>query len=67
MSRPEQIHIERHITIEEINKRIKYLEKDVKVLKRLYFIKYRHDRMSIEESAQRVGISKPVGYIWQKR
>jgi len=67
MPRPEQIHIERHITIEEITKRIKYLEKDVKVLKRLYFIKYRYDEMSIEESAQRVGISKPVGYIWQKR
>jgi len=41
--RPENIAIERHISTEELLKRIKSLEKDVKVLQRLYFIKYRYE------------------------
>jgi len=58
VARPENITIERHITAEELQKKIKSLEKDVKVLQRLYFIKYRF---------KRVEISKPVAYIWQER
>lgn len=67
MARPENITIERHITAEELQKRIKSLEKDVKVLQRLYFIKYRYEGVTVEEAANRVGISKPVAYIWQDR
>ncbi len=67
MARPENIPIVRHIAAEELNKRIKSLEKDVKVLQRLYFIKYRYEKVSVEEAAKRVGISKPVAYIWQDR
>ena len=67
MARPESIAIERHITTEELNKRIKSLEKDVRVLQRLYFIKFRYEGLSVEDSAKRIGISKPVAYIWQKR
>lgn len=67
MARPENITIERHITAEELQKRIKSLEKDVKVVQRLYFIKYRYEGVTVEEAANRVGISKPVAYIWQDR
>lgn len=67
MARPENIAIERHMTAEELHKQIKSLEKDVKVLQRLYFVKYRYDGVSVEKSAERVGISKPVAYIWQDR
>ena len=67
MSGKEMIFIKRHITVEELNKRITSLETDIKVLKRLYFIKYRYDEVSVEEAAKRVGISKPVAYIWQDR
>ena len=67
MARPENITIERHITAEELQKRIKSLEKDVKVLQRLYFIKYRYEGVTVEEAAERVEISKPVAYIWQDR
>jgi len=67
MSKPEQISIRRHWSFDELNKRIKTLEKDAKILKRLYFIKYRYDGESVEVSARRVGITKSVGYIWQKR
>lgn len=67
MARLENITIERHITAEELNKRIKSLEKDVKVLQRLYFIKYRYEGVAVEDAAKRVEISKPVAYIWQDR
>ena len=67
MARPENIAIDRHITAEEMLKRIKSLEKDTKVLQRLYFIKYRYEGVSVEEAAERVEISKPVAYIWQER
>ncbi len=67
MARPENIPIVRHITAEELNKRIKSLEKDVTVLQRLYFIKYRYEEVNVEEAAKRVEISKPVAYIWQDR
>jgi len=67
MSYPEQIHIEHHMGIEELNKRIKTLENDTKVLRRLYFIKYRYEGRMVSESAKLVGITKRVGYIWQER
>ncbi len=67
MARIESIAIERHITAEELLKRIKSLEKDAKVLQRLYFIKYRYEGVAVEDAAKRVGISKQVAYIWQDR
>jgi len=67
VARPENITIERHITAEELQKKIKSLEKDTKVLQRLYFIKYRYEGVSVEDAAERVEISKPVAYIWQDR
>jgi putative transposase len=67
MSKPEQIPIHRSWSLDELNKRIRTLERDAKILKRLYFIKYRYEGASVEVSARRVGITKSVGYIWQKR
>jgi len=67
MSKPEQIPIRRHESFDELNKRIKTREKDAKILKRLYFIKYRYAGESVASAARRVGITKCVGYIWQKR
>ena len=67
MSKPEQIPIQRHEGSDELNKRIKTLEKNAKILKRLYFIKYRYEGESVERAAQQVGITKSVGYIWLKR
>lgn len=67
MSYPEQIHIEHRMSTEELNKRIKTLENDTKVLRRLYFIKYRYEEKMVSESAKLVGITKRVGYIWQER
>ena len=67
MSHPVEIQIEHHMSIDELNKRIKTLENDTKVLRRLYFIKYRYEGKVVSESAKLVGITKRVGYIWQER
>ena len=67
MPRPEQIPIQKHTTQEELQKRIKTLETNTKILQRLYFIKHRYDGESVEEASRLVGVAKPVGYAWQKR
>jgi transposase len=67
MPRPEQIPIQKHITQDELQRRIKILETNAKILKRLYFIKYRYEGSSVEEACSLVGVAKPVGYIWQER
>lgn len=67
MPRSEQIPIQKHMTTDQLESRIKTLEKDTKILKRLYFVKYRYDGESVEESAQRIGVTRNEGYIWQRR
>ena len=67
MSRPEKIPINRSMGVEELNRRIKTVEKDVKILKRLYFIKFRYEGDSVEKASEKVGITKRIGYIWQDR
>lgn len=66
MSRVEQIHIDKDLSIEEILKMIK-VEKDAKILRRLYFIKFRYEGDSIQEAVKKIGITKRIGYIWQER
>jgi len=55
------------MTIEDLQKRIKTLETNTKVLQRLYFIKYRYEGKSVEVASHLVGVAKPVGYNWQRR
>jgi putative transposase len=67
MSRREEIPIQRLMNIEQLNRKIKTVEKDVKILKRLYFIKFRYNGDSVEKAAEKVGVTKRIGYIWQDR
>jgi len=67
MSRQEEIPIQRLMHIEELNRMIKSVEKDVKILKRLYFIKFRYNGDSVEKASEKVGVTKRIGYIWQNR
>lgn len=67
MSRPEQIAIKKHMTKEELHRRIRTLEADTKILQRLYFIKHRYNGMSVEEASRLASVAKPVGYAWQER
>ena len=67
MAKPEQIPLEHHLSSEDLLKQIKLLEKDTRVLQRLYFVKHRYEGASVDEAAKLVGISKPVAYQWQER
>ncbi len=67
MVKAEMYPIVRLVPVEELDKRIRSLEKDVRVLKRLYFVRYRYDGDSVEEAAKKVGVTKMVGYQWQDR
>jgi putative transposase len=67
MAKWDRIGIKHQITVEELDKRIKNLEKDVKVLNRLHFIRNRYLGDSVELAASKSGVTKRVGYIWQER
>ena len=67
MVKTEQIQIWRHMTVQDLTKCIKHLEKDTMVLQRLYFIKHRYNGKSVEVASDLVGVRKNTGYIWQER
>lgn len=67
MVNTEQISIEHHLSSEDLLKRIKFLEKNTRVLQRLYFVKHRYEGASVAEASKAVGISIPVAYQWQDR
>ena len=60
----EQIPIDRNVTFAEINVLIKH-ENNSRVLKRLYFVKFKYLGDSVEEAAIKVGVTKKTGYYWQ--
>ena len=61
----EQIPIDRKVTLDEVNSLIKR-ENNSRVLKRLYFVKFRCLGDSVEEAATKVGVTKKTGYYWQE-
>ena len=67
MAKTEMYPIERKMSEDELNRLIRSLERSTKVLKRLLFVKYRYDGDSVEEAAGGIGITKMMGYIWQRR
>lgn len=67
MSRPVQISIQKHMSKEELQRRIKTLENNTKILEKLYFVKHRYDGVSVEKASPLVGDANPVDYAWQKR
>lgn len=64
MGRKQEKVLVRHLTLDELNKKIKKEEKSVRVLERLYFIKYIYKGHSIKEACENVDISEPTGYNW---
>ena len=57
----EHIPINRNVTLDEINVLIRH-ENNSRVLKRLYFVKFRFLGDSVEEAATKVGVTKKTGY-----
>ena len=67
MVKTEMYAIEREISAEDLNRLIKSLERSTRILKKLLFIRYRYDGDSVETAARRIGITKMMGYLWQKK
>ncbi|NPE31649.1 transposase [Methanococcoides sp. SA1] len=67
MVKTEMYPIQKKLTYEELNKRIRYIEILIKILDRLYFVRHRYMGDSVEEAARKVGVTKRVAYVWQKR
>lgn len=66
MSRKASINKE-HASVENIQDRIKYLEQDIKVLNKLYFINDIYHDISITESCEKLGVSRVTGQTWLKQ
>ena len=64
MGRKQEKVIIRHATLEDLNTKIKLEEKSVRVLERLYFIRFLYKGDSVKEACERVNITEPTGYRW---
>ncbi len=67
MTKKEIYPIQEKVSFVELEKRIKYIETLIKILNRLYFVRHRYMGDSVEEAAKKVGVTKRMGYIWQRR
>lgn len=67
MSRTPSMKVEKWITSEELKKRIREKEKDIKVLNRLHFMNYLYSGCSVPEASDKLGITKVTGYNWLER
>lgn len=67
MSRKPSMKVKKWITSEELKKKIRLKEKDVKVLNRMHFINYLYSGCSVPEASKKLGITKVTGYNWLER
>ncbi len=67
MVKTEIYPIERKMSEEDLNRLIKSLERSAKVLKKLLFVRYRYNGDSVEDATKKIGITKMMDYLWQKR
>jgi putative transposase len=58
--------VKEHSSLKELDKMIKKLETDVRILERLYFIRFQYKGMGVEEASDYVGVTKATGYNWLK-
>lgn len=64
MGRKQEKELIKHVTLEQLNKKIKTEEKSVRILERLYFIRFIYKGDSIKEACERVNVTEPTGYSW---
>jgi transposase len=66
MGRPEKYHIEKKISLEQLDWRIK-TKRNTKVQQKLFFVRFRYLGDTIGETALRLGVTKRICYYWQDR
>lgn len=67
MARPCEFRVVVHEPEVVLRDRVRRLEKDVRVLNRLYFILYLYEGLGMEAACRKVGVVKAVGYEWLRR
>ncbi len=67
MGRKRVLVVERHISVENITKRIKEEKHRARIIPRLTFIRLLYRGKSVIEAAEDAGIAKRAGYQWLKR
>ena len=67
MGRNRAYHIAKIISLNDLEITIKEKEKEVRILKRLYFIRFLYQGYVIEEASEKLGITMPTAYEWLKR
>ena len=67
MSRKMAYNVKKNVPIKELDYTIHMLEGQVRLLQRLYFIRFLYKGMSVEDASNLIGITKTTGYHWLKR
>ena len=67
MGRNRAYRIAKKISFSDLEKTIKGKEKELRVLNRLYFIRFLYQGYVIEEASEKLGITMPTAYEWLKR
>ena len=63
MGRKKEKELVKHVTLEDLNNRIKKGEKSVRVLERLYFVRFIYKGDTIKDACDKVDISEPTGIV----
>ncbi|MBC2706644.1 MAG: transposase [ANME-2 cluster archaeon] len=67
MGRNRAYYVAKKISYGDLEKTIKGKEKELRVLNRLYFIRFLYQGYVIEEASEKLGITMPTAYEWLKR
>lgn len=67
MGRNRAYYVAKKISFGDLEKTIKGKEKELRVLNRLYFIRFLYQGYAIEEASEKLGITIPTAYEWLKR
>ena len=67
MSRKMAYNVKKEVPITELDYTIHMLEGQVRLLQRLYFIRFLYKGMSVEDASNLIGITKTTGYDWLKK
>ena len=67
MVRPKTKKLNRHMNKKQLNKKIRKLEEDTKVLNKLHFIRHLYNEKTIKEASELEEISISTAYDWLNR
>jgi putative transposase len=67
MGRNRAYYVAKKISFGDLEKTIKGKEKELRVLNRLYFIRFLYQGYVIEEASEKLEITMPTAYEWLKR